>query len=243
MRSTADAVNRGHNGVKVRFYIDNGPINPGILNNKAYLVCFITSGSAPVWHWPHLPCAQKGSMKKDTIVQFVGYITALDADAFAASWAQFAGPYTRHNIKTTLQQQAGTKARYKYISQHLAELSSEGPEAFVGKKRSDHLPVHTVKPVPVGGYIPQEATGKSNKKGVKVVAFVGHEENDFEFYRQSGLHLSVTVYQAYYQSCTYACVFEYTVDPSNCEALVRYLKARPGNEVAAYIDCPVPAIL
>jgi hypothetical protein len=181
-------------------------------------------------------------MQKDTIVQFIGYITALEPDAFAASWDAIAGRHIGQQAQSLLQQ-SGAKARYKYLSLHQG-TSDSFPIGLASKKRSDGVAEHAVKLVSFGGYTAQASVGgKENKNGAKVMAFVGHEENDLDFYHQTGLHQSVTVYEAYYESCAYSHVLEYIVAPANSAALVQHLKNRHGNEVAAYIDCPIPVVL
>jgi hypothetical protein len=182
-------------------------------------------------------------MKKDTLVQLIGFITTLEQDDFTANWELFAGRFIRHDVKTSLQRNAGPKARYKYISWHQWAQDDLQP-AFAKKKRSESFPEHMVKLVEFGSYMAEQPNISTGHKGLtKVLAFVGEEGNDVDFYTQAGLQQSVNVYQAYYQSCTYASVYEYWVEPKNCEALIQHLKTKHGNEVAAYVDCPVPAVL
>jgi hypothetical protein len=181
-------------------------------------------------------------MKKDSLVQFIGFITALEQDDFTANWELFAGRFIRSDVKTTLQRNASPKARYKYISWH--EGVQEDLPAFTKKKRSENFPEHMVKLVEFGSYVADGPHQPKAPKGLnRVFAFVGEESNDAEFYTQPGLQQSVNVYQAYYQSCTYASVYEYWVTAENCDALVQHLKTRHGNEVASYVDCPVPVAL
>jgi hypothetical protein len=181
-------------------------------------------------------------MKKDTIVQFVGFITTLEFDDFITRWDSFAKRFTKKNVKTTILELAGSKSRYKYLSQHQWPQEDFQP-AFMEKKRSESFPEHTVKSVQFGGYnlFAQTSNGKAAGKGlVKVMAFISQNENDIDFYRNLDGFSSLTIYQAYYESCTYGYVIEYLAEEKNAAALVEQLKTRHGNEVAAYKDCPVP---
>lgn len=217
-------------------------LKPAKLANKAYLTpryrysAAPFKGSAP--HSPH----KKFCMKKDSLVQFIGFITNLEQDDFTANWELFAGRFIRSDVKTTLQRNASPKARYKYISWH--EGIQEDMPAFAKKKRSESFPEHMVKLVEFGSYVADQPHQHKAQNGLsRVFAFVGEESNDADFYTQTGLQQFVNVYQAYYQSCTYASVYEYWVSAENRDALVQHLKTRHGNEVAAYVDCPVPIAL
>jgi hypothetical protein len=181
-------------------------------------------------------------MKKDTIVQFVGFITTLEFDDFIARWELFAKRFMKNNVKTTILEQSATKPRFKYISQHQWAQDDFQP-SFMEKKRSESFPEHTVKSVQFGGYslLAQAAAGKAAAKGlVKIMAFISQSENDIEFYRNLEGVSNITIYQAYYESCTYGYVIEYLAEEKNAAKLVEQLKARHGNEAAVYKDCPVP---
>src|SRR5258706_15390512 len=93
-------------------------------------------------------------MKKDTIFQFVCFITNLAVDEFSPKWEHYAKRLM--NKKTEpglLQQVAGTKNRFRYISQH------EWPDkdfqfSFMDERRSEHFPEHNVTLVQTGGMFP-----------------------------------------------------------------------------------------
>jgi hypothetical protein len=181
-------------------------------------------------------------MKKDIIVQFVGFITTLEFDDFITRWDSFAKRFTKKNVKTTILELNGAKSRYKYLSQHQWPQEDFQP-AFMEKKRSESFPEHTVKSVQFGGYslFAQTGSGKATDKGlVKVMAFISQNENDVDFYKNLDAVRSLTIYQAYYESCSYSYVMEYLAEEAGAPALIEQLKARHGNEVAAYKDCPVP---
>lgn len=179
-------------------------------------------------------------MEKDSLVQFVGFITALEQKNFTANWELFAGRFIRSDVKTTLQQNIHPKSRYKYIAWHEGAQQHLQP-AFAKQKRSENFPEHMVKLVDFGSYEAAQPHQHKGQKGLcRVVAFVNEESNDADFYTQAGLQQFVNVYQAYYQSCTFASVYEYWVAPEQCNSFIQHLKTRQGNEVVSCVDCPIP---
>ncbi|MEP6674819.1 MAG: hypothetical protein ABJA78_06680 [Ferruginibacter sp.] len=127
-------------------------------------------------------------MKKNTIVQFVGFITNLGFDEFAAQWEIFVKRFSNKHSTMSLQESVG-KSRFKYISQH--EWPQEDFQfAFVQKKGADSFPEHTVKVVQAGGYSPIQVkySNHSENDGLtKIIAFIGHNEMDIDFYKKQPL--------------------------------------------------------
>src|ERR1700712_5737338 len=126
-------------------------------------------------------------MKKNTIVQFVCFITNLGFDDFATQWEIFVKRFSSKHSTMTLQETVG-KSRFKYISQH--EWPQEDFQfAFVQKKSADTFPEHTVKVVQAGGYSPIQVKHNNNAEDglVKIMAFISHNENDIEFYKKQPL--------------------------------------------------------
>jgi hypothetical protein len=178
-------------------------------------------------------------MKKDTIVQFVCFITNLEFAPFAAKWEQFTKPFMKKNVEIILQQQTAKKARFKYISQH--QWPQEDFQfAFMDKKGFESFPEYAVKVVQTGGYTPMQIGTKNNGENgyVKVMAFISHNENDLDFYKELKLYKYLNIYQAYFESCTYAYVLEYFLKEEQVPELMEQLKTRNGTEAAAYEECP-----
>src|SRR5258706_3434630 len=125
-------------------------------------------------------------MKKNTISQFVCFITNLEPDDFVTRWEPYAKRFMNKHVETTLQQQAGTKGRFKYISQHEWPQEDFQFAFMVERKGSEHFPDPNVKVVQAGGYALIQFNSKHNEmsENVKVVAFISHRENDIDFYRQ-----------------------------------------------------------
>lgn len=182
-------------------------------------------------------------MKKDTIVQFVCFITNLPLDDFASKWERYAKRLMNNNSEVTLQQQAETKSRYRYISQHKWP-DQDFQFSFMNERRSEHFPEHNVKVVQAGGYISLQVECMHNEDNgdIKLIAFVGHNETDIDFYRQLSLYRHLNIHQAYYESCTYGYIMEFFVPEADVAELVQQLKQRPGVETGIYKECLVPHV-
>jgi hypothetical protein len=183
-------------------------------------------------------------MKKDTIFQFVGFITNLGADEFAPKWEQYA---QRLNMKkaepSLLQQVPGTKSRFRYISRH------EWPDqdfqfSFMDDRKSEHFPEHNVRVVQTGGYVSLHVEKRLPEEDgdVKLISFISHNENDIDFYRNLPLYHHLNIYQAFYESCSFGYVMEFFVSEKDTDDLLLQLKQRPGVETGIYRECFVPHV-
>ena len=109
-------------------------------------------------------------------------------------------------------------------------------------RETEHFAGQKVKVVQAGGFMPleQPAAKRSNGNGSKVIAFLSHNENDIDSYRIiSGINAH-QVYQAYYESCLYGYIIEYTCAPASVTELLTELNARPGCDASNYKGCLVP---
>ena len=183
-------------------------------------------------------------MKKDTIFQFVCFITNLEPDVFAPKWEHYAKRLMNKKAEPVLQQQVPeTKSRFRYISKH------EWPDqdfqfSFMDERRSEHFPEHNAKVVQTGGYISlQSDRGHPEENGdVKLIAFISHSETDVEFYRKLSSYHHLNIYQAFYESCSFGYVMEFFVSEKNTDDLMHQLKQRPGVETGIYRECFVPHV-
>jgi hypothetical protein len=183
-------------------------------------------------------------MKKDTIVQFVCFITNLEADEFSPKWEHYAKRLmTKKNEPALHQQVNGSKNRYRYISLHTWP-DKDFQFSFMDERRSEHFPEHNVRVVQTGGYVPLhiEKRRPVEEEDVKLIAFISHNENDIEFYRQLTLFHHLNIYQAFYESCSYGYVMEFFVPEKNADELYAQLKQRPGTETGIYRECLVPHV-
>ena len=158
-------------------------------------------------------------MKKNSIIQFVCFITDLELDEFIPKWERYADRLKNHHPETTLQQ-AEHKAKYRFISQH--------------------FPEHNVKVVQIGGYTLLEKEKRKhieNNNSIKLIAFISHDENEIDFYKQLPSYCELKIYQPYYESCSYGYVLEYFVPETDADELVKQLKQRKGVELGVYKEC------
>jgi hypothetical protein len=182
-------------------------------------------------------------MKKDSIVQFVGFITGLGFDSFIDKWERYAKRLINNKSRMISQQQAGIKSRFTYVSHH--EWSAQDFQfSFMNERKSEHFPEHNVKVVQMGGYTPLqiESNHKHEYDGVKVMAFIGHAENDIEFYKQAADYDFLNIYQAYYESCSYGYVMEFFIPEKGVAGLIEQLKKRTGVETGVYKECMVTSV-
>jgi hypothetical protein len=177
-------------------------------------------------------------MKKNTIVQFVCFVTDLEMDEFISKWEHYAKRLKIDRAETTILLRAETKSKFKYISKH------EWPDGdfqfnFMNEKRSEHFPGSNVKVVQAGGYIPlqSEHRYRGNDADGKLVVFVSHDDNDIEFYRQLPSYNSLEIYQAYFESSIYGHILEYFLPESEMHVILESLKGRPYAEIVHYKEC------
>lgn len=173
-------------------------------------------------------------MKKNTIVQFVCFMTDLGLDEFIPKWERYAKRLKTHNPQTTLQHQTA-KSKFRYISQHEWQ-EGDFHFTFMNQKHSEHFPEHNVKVVQVGGYTLVQAKNRSHldNNQVKLIAFINHDENDLDFYLQLPSYRQLNIYQPYYESCSYGYVMEFFVSEDKAEDLAKQLKQRKGVEIGVY---------
>jgi hypothetical protein len=180
-------------------------------------------------------------MKKNTIVQFVCFITNLEFEEFSAMWERYAKQFVAGSADMTLHEATAIKGRnkYKYVSQHESS-SADFKFAFMKGRNSEHFPEHNARVVLAGGYrtVQLQCNHNETKDDVKVMAFVAHNERDLDFYHQQ-TYRHLNIYEAYYESCAYNYIMEFFIQESDAPALVEQLKTRPGIEVALYKECTV----
>jgi hypothetical protein len=180
-------------------------------------------------------------MKKDTLVQFVCFVTDLEFSEFITKWDFYAGQFTGAHSQMTLQEKFESRGKYKYVSQHEC-LDKDFEFAFMKGRNSAHFPEHKAKVVQAGGYMPLqlESPQKKEKGIVKLMAFISHDETDISFYSQLPLCRHLNIYQAWYESCLYAYVMEFFVEESHAADLLQQIKARDGAESALYKESALP---
>jgi len=181
-------------------------------------------------------------MIKDTIVQFVCFVTNLELDEFAPEWDRYAQRLMNKKSEPALSKQVSeTKNKYRYISKH------EWPERdfnfnFSNDRPSKYFPENKVKILQAGGYIPLQSKKRSlvDDNDTRLIVLLGHNETDIDFYKKLVSPQNLNIHQAYYESCSYGYVLEYFVSEMNAAELLQQLSHRPGVEAGIYKECLVP---
>jgi hypothetical protein len=181
-------------------------------------------------------------MKKNTTVQFVGFITSVAADEFVTRWEPFAKQFIKGHGEMILEQ-AETKGKFKYVSQF--ECPQEDFKfAFMKGRTSENFPDHFVKVAQLGGYTAMQIKYKQGEdsKLVKVIAFISHNENDIEFYKTLPSHKYLNIFEAFYENCMYGYILEFFSAEAQAPDLIQQLKDRVHAESAIYKECLVPHV-
>lgn len=183
-------------------------------------------------------------MKKDTLVQFVCFETALEPDVFVPQWERFAKESGNKKPEAIILQQAMSKTRYKYVSEHIWP-QDDFQFVFMKGRHSEHFPESRVKVVQAGGYTALQTGQKkhTDENAIKIMVFTNNAQIDISSLASLQTYRSVDVYQAYYESSLYAYILEYFVQEIHAADLLQQLKTQvPGAEIALYRECLVPAL-
>jgi len=180
-------------------------------------------------------------MKKDSIIQFVGFVTKLDFETFIPQWEEYAKEFMKVSGAKILQRESDVKNSFKYISQH--ESNDAGFRfKFMKGRNSEHFHEQSVKVSQAGGYIPIQIQAVQNKESdfLKVMAFISHDENDIDYYRKLSHFKFLNIYQAYFENCTYGYILEFFTNETDAPLLLEQLQTRTGSIAAIYKNCAVP---
>ncbi len=175
-------------------------------------------------------------MTKDTIVQYVCFITNLSLDEFLPEWERYARRMKAENCAVTLYRQVpDTKSRFLYFSRH-EWADSDTNQKFFENRKSEHFPEHIVKVVQAGGYLrlPPIKRKQPAAGDITLVAFVGHNDPDIEFYQELTPYSQLTIHQAYFESCSYGHILEFNVPFREANDMVSQLKPRTTVETGLY---------
>lgn len=181
-------------------------------------------------------------MEKNIIVQFVGFETTVAPDEFILNWEPYAKQFASKKVEVTLEHQAGSTHRFKYLSQH------KWPDidfqfVFMKGRHSEHFPECHVKVIQAGGYLPVqiERAHDIETNDVKLTVFIRNAETDISPYQQlASQYGCLNIYQAYYESCLYAYILEFFVEEANISAVINAMKDRTANvQTGIYKECLV----
>ena len=180
-------------------------------------------------------------MKKNSVIQFVGFVTSLDFPEFVPQWEGFTKQFMKVPGARIMRRKSEARGGFKYISFH--EVADSGFQFnFMKGRTSEHFPEHRVKVVQAGGYMAVDLVANSPAPagGNKILAFLSHDEYDLSAYHSLAGFKHLTVYEAYFENCLYGHILEYVTSPSHAESLLEQLKERPGCDAALYADCSLP---
>jgi hypothetical protein len=178
-------------------------------------------------------------MHKNHIIQFVGFNTTLPFNEFNPQWEKYSRDCKQSGGAAVLLEDTDSLGRYKFLSQHHCD-SGDFKFAFMKGRNSEHFPDQKVKVVLAGGYIAtQMATRHYGHHDDKIIAFLGHNENDLSFYKQLSEYSHLNIYQAYFENCIYGNILEFFAPEIAMPELSKKLKQRQGVEAMTYRECTV----
>lgn len=177
-------------------------------------------------------------MKKDSIVQFVCFQTDVALDTFVGAWEQYSKSLGK-GIEVSLQQQALSKNKFKYVSRHV------GPKddfrfVFVKGRKPEHFNDCSVRVIQAGGYLPMqlECNNEAASNEIKILVFLTNNDTELSVYKDLKTYRYLNIYQPYYESCAYEYILEYYVKTAEAEELLQQIKLQGhGAETGSYKEC------
>jgi hypothetical protein len=172
-------------------------------------------------------------MATDEIVQFVSFETALDCNGFLKEWEKFIG--TSKGKDDIILQQSQKKSGFRYIAQHHGD--SEFNFNFA-KAKASRTPTEPVRLVLLGGYncMQSQRTSELRSNESKVFLFLTSAQADVNSYKKLSPG-KLNIYEAYYENCKYAYIFEYFVSANHISDLMEQLKLHGDDDAGVYTKC------
>lgn len=181
-------------------------------------------------------------MTKDTIVQFVCFLTNLEPDEFYPEWERYGDQLkSKKSEPVLLQQVPAYKNKFRYVSAHVLP-ERDFHFTFINERPSKYFPENKVRILQAGGYKSLQIKKRKpvSNTDTRILAFISHNETDMDFYQHLPFYNSLNVYQAFYESCTYGFILEFFVPEVNAMDLLQQLKKRDGLETGIFSECLVP---
>ena len=179
-------------------------------------------------------------MKKDSIIQFVCFITELEPESFTSSWDAYAKVCGNDKHAILLHRNSKGKTKYRYVSQHSCDEQTF-KFAFMKGRVSEHFPDHKVKVVQTGGYQPLQIQYKlADSNDETIVAFVDHNGPMLDTFKEFTSYTHLNIYQAYYESCVYGYILQFNAKEEDTAEVIRQIKDT-GTDVGCYKECLVNA--
>ena len=176
-------------------------------------------------------------MKKDTIVQFVSFETAVPTNEFRAQWTE-SNKLLPGIQDVTLQQEVDGKNLNRYLSQY--RFHEDNIQlAFKKEKRSAHSPEMEMRVKEAGGYstLQLECDHETAANHCKVFVFITTAP-ELSLYKEILSYQYLNICQAYYESCAYTYILEFFVDNRHLPQLIEQLKIHNRvSEIGVYKEC------
>ena len=176
-------------------------------------------------------------MKKDTIVQFVSFETAVSTDEFRAQWKEY-NKLVPGQTEFSLQQEVDGKNLSRYLSQHMFD-EDDITFTFKKERRSAHSHEIEMRIKEAGGYsvLQLECDHETAANNSKVFVFLSAFP-DLQLYKELLSYQYLNIYQAYYESCAYSYILEFFVENSHLSQLIDQLKIHNRvTEIGVYKEC------
>lgn len=176
-------------------------------------------------------------MKKDTIVQFVSFETAVSTDEFRAQWNEY-NKLVPGQTEFSLQQEMEGKNQSRYLSQHMFD-EDDIQFTFKKERRSAHSHEIEMRIKEAGGYsvVQVECDHETGANNSKVFVFLSTFP-DLQLYKELLSYQYLNIYQAYYESCTYTYILEFFVENRHVPQLIDQLKIHNRvTEFGVYKEC------
>jgi hypothetical protein len=143
----------------------------------------------------------------------------MNTEEFIVQWERFTKRFLNKGIEVTLQEQM-SKNKFKFVSRNVWPEDSF-QFVFMEGRLSHNFPEGHVKVVEAGGYTPvQIECNRAKGDKVKILVFSKDSRINVEDFKKMADYSHLNIYEAYYESCKYAYIFEFYV----CEASVEEFK-------------------
>ncbi|MES2850069.1 MAG: hypothetical protein V4685_13505 [Bacteroidota bacterium] len=167
-------------------------------------------------------------MQQESIVHFVGFITDMNTEEFAAEWDGYAQTLKINKTKAVLYKQikAG-KNSYGYIAKfELPEEDFQLPS--INERKPSSVSESRIRALQLGGYtaVKQEQVYNNRDNNTTIITFVQHNENDMVYYRDLPLYSQLSIHQAYYENSNYGYIMEFIVPEQDAETLLQHIEKR-----------------
>ena len=177
-------------------------------------------------------------MRDLNIVQFVCFETTLASDQFIKRWEEYHRS-ENSDMDVTLQQCRGDSV-YKYLAQHRGD-GNELRFVFSKGTSSRHIRRELITTKQAGGYVvlQEERTSETRQDESKIFVFLISPQVNINAYRIIGVDVQLNIYEAYYENCNYAYIYEFFVKNRYVSEFIEQLKKLNPCEIGIYKECSV----